>query len=69
MQTINLQLFDREEMTDDEKNLFMHDLGSICEEYFQNCTKLNLDITRTEDGFSVCVIFNCTRIKRFKKPL
>jgi hypothetical protein len=61
-------LFERDEMTEEEKQLFLSDLQFVCEEYFEDSDRLSLDVTRTEEGFSVCVIFNSRRIKRFKKP-
>lgn len=65
---IDALLLDRDEMTDGEKDLFIADLKEVCEEYFDGDGKFSLDVTRTENGFSVCVIFNARRIKRFKKP-
>ncbi len=58
----------REQMTDDEKELFLCDLKSVCAEYFDGDAKFSLDITRTERGYSVCVVFDAVRIKKFKKP-
>ncbi len=59
---------DREQMTDDEKELFLSDLKSVCSEYFDGDAKFSLDLTRTEKGFSVCIVFDAVRIKKFKKP-
>lgn len=59
---------DREQMTDDEKELFLSDLKGVCSEYFDGGGKFSLDITRTEKGFSVCIVFDALRVKKFKKP-
>ena len=59
---------DREEMTDGEKDLFLSDLKGVCDEYFDDDGNFSMDVTHTENGFSVCIIFNARRIKRFKKP-
>ena len=59
---------DREQMTDDEKELFLSDLKGVCSEYFDGDGKFSLDLTRTEKGFSVCIVFDAVRIKKFKKP-
>lgn len=65
---IDVLIADREEITEGERALFIADLKRVCEEYFEGEGKFSLDVTRTENGFSVCVIFNARRIKRFKKP-
>ena len=59
---------DREQMTDEEKELFLCDLKNVCAEYFESDGKYSMDVTRTEKGFSVCIIFDAVRIKKFKKP-
>ncbi len=62
-------IFEREDFTDGEKQLFLADIRKVCSEYFENEGRFSLDITRTEGGFSVCLIFDARRIKRFRKPL
>lgn len=59
---------DREMMTDEERQLFVADLQNVCREYFDTDEKYSMDVTRTEKGFSVCIIFDAVRIKKFKKP-
>lgn len=61
-------LGDREQMTDEERELFITDLKGVCGEYFDADDKYSMDVTRTEKGFSVCIIFDAARIKKFKKP-
>lgn len=63
-----IALPDREQMTDEEKELFLADLKSVCCEYFETEGKYSLDVTRVESGLSVCVIFDAARIKKFRKP-
>ena len=59
-------LFDRDEMTEGEKKLFLTDFAKVCEEYFEGDGRPDINITRTADGFSVCIIFAARRIKRFR---
>ncbi len=59
---------DRDNITEEEKELFLCDLKNVCSEYFEADDKYTLDVTRTEKGFSVCIIFDAIRIKKFKKP-
>lgn len=59
---------DREQMTDEEKELFLSDIKGVCSEYFEGCDKYSIDLTRTEKGFSACLVFDAVRIKKFKKP-
>ena len=59
---------ERDQMTEEEKQLFLADLMGECAEYFETDEKYSMDVTRTEKGFSVCVIFDAVRVKKFKKP-
>lgn len=59
---------DREEMNDFERALFLKDLKKITEEYFESNGDATLEITRTEAGFLVCVLFTARRIKTVKTP-
>ena len=61
-------IVDREQMTDEEKELFLNDLKGVCSEYFVGDGRYSLDLTRTEKGFSACIVFDAVRIKKFKKP-
>ena len=61
-------IVDREQMTDEEKELFLSDLKNVCSEYFEGGDRYSLDLTRTEKGFSACIVFDAVRIKKFKKP-
>lgn len=57
----------REEMTEGEKELFISDFKRIYDEYFEGDGRPDINITRTENGFSVCLIFSARRIKRFRR--
>ena len=59
--------FDRDEMTEGEKQLFLRDFKRVYDEYFEGDGKPDINLTRTEDGFSVCIIFSASRVKRFKR--
>lgn len=60
---------DREDMTDLERELFLKDFKRIAEEYFEIDSPCDLEITRSEDGFLACIIFNAHRIKNIRRPL
>lgn len=59
---------DREDMTDLEKQLFLGDLKAVADEYFEAERDVHLELTRSEEGFIVCVIFNARRIKTIRGP-
>ena len=59
---------DREDMTDLERELFLKDLKKVIEEYFEVDGTTDLEVTRAEEGFLVCVIFNARRIKSVRRP-
>ncbi len=60
-------MLDREEMTEGEEELFLADFKRVSDEYFESDGRPDMNITRTADGFSVCIIFSARRIKRFKR--
>ena len=60
--------YDREGMTDFERELFIKDLKRVCEEYFEPSGAPDVEITRSEEGFLVCVIFGARRIKTVRRP-
>ena len=61
-------LLDRDDMSEFERQLYLRDLKKVNEEYFE-CEDSALEITRTEECFLVCVIFNASRIKTLKRPV
>lgn len=63
-----LLALDREDITDLERELFLKDFKRIADEYFEVDGVYDLDVTRTEDGFLVCLIFNARRIKTIRRP-
>lgn len=64
----NAIVFDREIMTETERSLLRRDVMRVAEEYFETEGDGELDITRTDDGFSVCLIFRARRIKKAHSP-
>jgi hypothetical protein len=58
---------EREDMTDNDKRLFVEDLKVLLNEYFERDGAVTVDITRIREGFSVCVIFSARRMKKPKR--
>ncbi|MBO5328235.1 MAG: hypothetical protein J6B04_03595, partial [Clostridia bacterium] len=54
---------ERENLSPTEKALFCEDFKRVIDEHFERDGELGVDVTETEDGFSVCVIFGARRIK------
>ncbi len=65
----NIISFDRDEMSQHDKRLFLKDLQTVLDEYFECEDDSTVEITRTEKGFLVCVLFSSRRIKNVKHPL
>lgn len=59
---------EREQMTDEEKSLFLADIKRVCEEYFEADGKYSFDVVKSENGFSMCLLFDAYRVRKFKKP-
>lgn len=68
MNTIKLMSLDRNGITDLEREMFLKDLGRVTGEYFETEGETALEVTRTEKGFVVCVIFSARRIKTVMRP-
>lgn len=62
-------ILERDDMSDFERGLFLKDLKRVTDEYFEADGAPSLEITRTEEGFLVCVIFSARRIKSVKRPV
>lgn len=62
-------VLERDDMSDFERALFLKDLKKVTDEYFEGDNSPSLEITRTDEGFLVCVIFTARRIKSVKRPL
>ena len=60
---------DREDMSDFARQLFLKDIKRVLEEYFECDETATLEITRSENGFLVCVLFSARRVKSVKNPL
>ena len=60
---------DREDMSDWEREVFLKDLSHVLDEYFESENTPSLEITRSDSGFIVCLIFSARRIKNVKRPL
>ncbi len=61
-------ILERDDMSDFERGLFLKDLKRVTDEYFEADSAASLEITRTDEGFLVCVIFSARRIKSVKRP-
>lgn len=61
-------ILERDDMSDFERGLFLKDLKKVTDEYFEADGDASLEITRTDGGFLVCVIFSARRIKSVKRP-
>ena len=59
---------DRDDMSDFERELFLSDIKKITDEYFESEGNSSLEITRTDDGFLICLFLSARRIKNVKKP-
>ncbi|MGN0812006.1 MAG: hypothetical protein ACI4MQ_00655 [Candidatus Coproplasma sp.] len=53
--------------TEGEKELFIEDLKSVCREYFEGAERYGVDVVSTENGLSVCIVFDAVRVRNFKK--
>lgn len=70
MKTLNRILsLDRDDMTDPERELFLKDLKKVADEYFESNGEASLEITRSDDGFIICVLMTARRIKTVRKPV
>lgn len=63
MKVNRLIVLDREDISYTEKKLFAEDLKKVANEHFECDGDMGVDVTKTENGFSVCVIFGARRIK------
>lgn len=59
---------DREEISETAKRLFLKDFKRVADEYFEAVDEPNLEITRSEEGFLVCILMKSRRIKNVKRP-
>lgn len=66
--TASLSL-DREDMSEFARQLFLKDVKKVLEEYFECDGAASLEITRSKEGFLVCVLFSARRVKSVKAPI
>lgn len=59
---------DREGVGETERRLYLKDLARVNGEYFECEGEPTLEVTRSEEGFLVCVIFTARRVKSVKAP-
>ena len=59
---------DRDDMSDFERELFLSDIKKVTDEYFEIDGNSSLEITRTDEGFLICMFMTARRIKNVKKP-
>ena len=59
---------DRDDMSDFERELFLSDIKKVTDEYFESEKNASLEITRTDEGFLICMFMSARRIKNIKKP-
>ena len=62
----NAFTLEREDISDVERALFLKDLKKVTGEYFEGGDDATLEITRTENGFLVCVLVTALRVKSVK---
>lgn len=55
----------RENMPAAEKELFARDIKKLADEYFET-ENVEVDVTRTPNGYSVCILLAAKRVKRVK---
>ena len=59
---------DRDDMSDFERELFLSDVKKVTDEYFESEGNSSLEITRTDEGFLICMFMTARRIKNIKRP-
>lgn len=60
--------FERQVMGETERGLLRRDLMRVAEEYFETEDGV-VDVTATENGYSVCLVFTARRIKSMRTPM
>ena len=58
-------ILQRESMPQSERELFARDIRRTADEYFET-DGVEVDVTRTPNGYSVCILLAAKRIKRMK---
>lgn len=60
--------FERQVMGEAERVLLKRDLMRVAAEYF-DADEGAVDVTATENGYSVCFVFSARRIKSMRSPM
>ena len=60
--------FERQIMSETERSLLRRDLMRVAAEYFETEDGV-IDVTATENGYSVCFVFSARRIKAIRTPM
>ena len=66
--TGGLAAMERDIMTETERELLKRDIVRVAEEYFETDGQAEIDIKRTERGYSVCLLLHARRIKKIWSP-
>ncbi len=64
--TLKMLTLEREGLSEADRALFTKDFCLLADEYFERIGEIELDVTRTDEGFSVCIVFATRRIKKVK---
>ncbi len=65
---LNLITLDRDNISQGQRDLLLRDLSEVIDEHLERTSRIVLDITKTEKGFSVCILLEASRIRESKKP-
>lgn len=66
--TNNIIKLESDAMPEATRKLFVRDFMAVAEEYFETDGQAETEVTRTPDGFLVCVAFRVRRIKKIWSP-
>lgn len=66
MNVNKLLALERQGMTEKDKEMFLHDLQTVINEYMESDKNATIDVARTENGFSICILFTAHRIKNVR---
>ncbi len=58
---------DREDVSETQRELFLKDFKKLAEEYFESGSAPSLEVTRSDDGFLLCVIWTARRVKNARR--
>ena len=64
----SMPTFERQVMSETERKLLRRDLMRVAGEYFETEDGV-IDVTATDNGYSVCFMFKARRIKSMRNPM